>query len=59
MNAETIVIDHDILGWGNSHKDELLKHYRKFLKVDTDLGLERRRLDTDVAKYCKKTTATS
>lgn len=54
LTAETIVIDHDILGWGESHKDALLGQYRKFVRVDSDPGLERRKSDTDVAAYCKK-----
>ncbi len=48
-----VVVDYDILGWGNEHEDELLKQYQKVLKVGTEPGLERRKPDTVIASYCK------
>ncbi len=50
---KSVVIDHDILGWGNEHAEELLKQYQKVLKVGTEPGLERRKPDTVIASYCK------
>ena len=48
-----MVIDHDILGWGTEHTENLLKQYQKILKVGIETGLERRNPDTRVASYCK------
>ncbi len=54
MNAKTVVIDYDILGWGNDHEEELRKRYEKIVKVGSEPGLERRKPDVVLASYCKK-----
>jgi hypothetical protein len=54
LNAKIVVIDHDILGWGEDHREGLLKTYQKIVKVGTEPGLERRKSDLVVASYCKK-----
>ena len=48
-----VVIDHDILGWGKDHEQELLKTYQRVVMVGTEPGLERRKPDTTIASYCK------
>ncbi len=51
MKEKSVVIDHDILGWGSEHTEELLKRYQKVLKVGTEPGLERRRHDFQITRY--------
>ncbi len=50
---KSVVIDHDILGWGNERAEDLLKQCQKVLKVGSEPGLERRKPDTNIASYCK------
>src|SRR5438093_9578735 len=52
-NAKAVVVDHDILGWGEDHREELLKKYQKIVRVGSERGLERRKSDLVVASYCK------
>ena len=54
MKADTVIIDHDILGWGNDHREELLKEYRHVTSVGSEPGLERRKGDDKVALHCKE-----
>lgn len=54
MKGKRVLVDHDILGWGNQRSAELLKQYEKVLKVGSELGLERRKPDTIIASYCKE-----
>jgi hypothetical protein len=44
-----VVIDHDILGWGKEHEQELLKTYQMVHLVGGETGLERRKPDSAVA----------
>ena len=52
--ADKVVIDHDILGYGNEHEKELLEQYGKILKVGIDQELPQRSFDDKVAVFCKK-----
>ncbi len=51
--ADKVVIDHDILGWGEEQEQELAKLYTKILKVGIDAELPQRSFDVKVASYCK------
>ena len=51
--SNKVVIDKDILGWGNDHEEDLLKLYKKVLKVGADPDLPQRISDDEVASYCK------
>jgi len=53
LKEKGVIIDHDILGWGKEHEQELLKTYQRVLMVGTEKGLERRKPDTIIATYCK------
>lgn len=53
MVGDRVVIDKDILGWGNEHEEELLKQYGEVLKVGIDAELPQRSFDDKVASYCK------
>jgi hypothetical protein len=48
-----VVIDKDILGWGEEHKEKLLKHYVDVLMVGDSPNLTQRSFDREVASYCK------
>jgi len=52
--ATGVIIDHDILGWGDEHKAELLKDYGSIKPVSNDPDLPQRAFDTEIAAYCKK-----
>lgn len=52
--GEKVIIDHDVLGWGNSHQQELLKQYDQILKVGIGPELPQRSFDGEVASFCKK-----
>jgi hypothetical protein len=58
LNPKAVFIDHDILEWGEDHREELLKKYHKIMKVGSEPGLERRKSDLIVAFYCKKNVVT-
>lgn len=51
--ADKVVIDKDIVGWGNKHEEELSKDYDKILKVGIDADLPQRKHDKEIASYCK------
>jgi len=53
VKGKSVVIDHDILGWGKEHEKELLKTYQRVVIVGTEPGLERRKPDTTIASYCE------
>lgn len=53
LMTDTVIIDHDILGWGNEEQKELSKQYRRILKVGQDPELPQRSFDDKVASYCK------
>jgi len=53
LKDKGVVIDHDILGWGKEHEQELLTTYNRVVMVGTELVLQRRKLDTFIAAYCK------
>lgn len=48
-----VVIDKNILGWGNQHSEELLRKYEKIINVGGDV-LPQRSVDKEIAAYCKK-----
>ncbi len=51
--SNKVVIDKDILGWGDDNEEELLKQYDKVLKVGIDPDLPQRSFDDKVASYCR------
>ncbi|WP_075054203.1 hypothetical protein [Nitrososphaera viennensis] len=50
--AQGVLIDNDILGWANSHEDELIRIYGKIVKVGSP-DIPRRQPDHLLAAYCK------
>jgi hypothetical protein len=50
--ARNIVLDHDILGWGNEHAKELLEKYESIIQVGKHADLPQRAFDDKVAAYC-------
>jgi len=54
MLDRRIVIDHDILGWGDEHRDELLTSYSQVLQVSKHPDLPQRSFDDKIASYCKQ-----
>jgi hypothetical protein len=52
--AAKVVIDKDILGWGEEHASELLMEYREILQVSKHLELPQRSFDEKIAAYCKQ-----
>src|SRR5437899_11988463 len=52
--ATRIVIDKDILGWGEEHKRELLEKYVDVLLVSKHPDLPQRSFDETIARYCRK-----
>ena len=52
--ATKIVIDHDILGWGDEHAKELRKTYESILPVGKHEDLPQRTVDDKVAAYCHR-----
>jgi hypothetical protein len=51
--ASRIVVDYNILGWGDSHREELLKRFTEVILVGKHPDLPRRAFDQEVAAYCK------
>jgi len=49
-----VVIDHDILGWGDEHRAELLREYEGILQVSKHPDLPQRSFDDKIAAYCKQ-----
>jgi hypothetical protein len=52
--AKQIVIDKDVLGWGEEHRTELLEHYDFVLQVSKHLDLPQRSFDESIAAYCRE-----
>jgi hypothetical protein len=48
-----VVIDYNILGWGEKHREDLLKTFREVILVGKHPDLSRRSFDREVAGYCK------
>jgi len=48
-----VVIDNDILGWGNENEQKLLELYDSILKVSEDEKLPRRSSDGKLGSFCK------
>ena len=51
--ANKVVIDKDIIGWGNEHEEEISKDYNEILKVGIDSDLPQRKEDKEIASFCK------
>lgn len=51
--AFQVVIDKDILGWGDENKAELLKEYQDVLFVGDHPDLPQRSFDEKIATYCR------
>jgi hypothetical protein len=49
-----VVIDKDILGWADEHKEELLKEYNEVLQVSKHQDLPQRSFDEKIAEYCRQ-----
>lgn len=49
-----VVIDKNILGWGEAHRDELLGTYSEILEVGKHPDLSQRDFDSKIALYCLK-----
>jgi hypothetical protein len=52
--ATQVVIDHDILGWGDEHEEQLLVDYRHVLQVGKHPNLPHRGFDVTIAEYCQQ-----
>lgn len=52
--ATQVVIDKDILGWADEHKEELRSAYQNILAVGKHPDLPQRSSDKDIATYCKQ-----
>jgi hypothetical protein len=50
--ASRVLIDYNILGWGEQHRDELLGKYGDVIFVGKDSDLPRRTFDKELAAYC-------
>ncbi|HZW85282.1 MAG TPA: hypothetical protein VFE91_05210 [Nitrososphaerales archaeon] len=50
--ARRVVIDHDILGWGDENAKQLLMKYDDMLQVGKHPDLPQRAFDDKVAAYC-------
>lgn len=50
--ARKVVIDNDILGWGNDNKNNLLKLYEEVLMVGSHPDLQEGDGDQKIAAYC-------
>jgi hypothetical protein len=48
-----VVIDHDILGWGAQHMQELVREYSDVIQVSKHPDLPRRDSDSSIAAYCR------
>ena len=51
--GKKVVVDHDILGWGQEHRQELLNEYQDILEVSKHPDLPQRAFDDKIAAYCK------
>ena len=49
-----VVIDRDILGWGDEHADEMQMEYQNVLQVSKHADLPQRNSDVQNAGYCKQ-----
>ena len=52
--ARQIIIDKDILGWGDEHEKELNGKYEQVLQVGKHSDLPQRNTDETNAIYCKQ-----
>ena len=52
--ARGVIIDHDILGWGDKHENDLLKEYMVVMQVGKHPDLPQRAFDDKIAAYCKE-----
>jgi hypothetical protein len=50
--ASRVVIDYNVLGWGEEHTEDLLKRFSEVILVGKHPDLPRRSFDKDVAAYC-------
>jgi len=50
---EQVVIDKDVLGWGDEHEKELLEKYSAILQVGKHPDLPQRSFDQAIAAYCR------
>jgi len=51
--ASRVVIDYNILGWGDAHQDDLLKQFKEVIQVGKHPDLPRRSFDKEVAVFCE------
>jgi hypothetical protein len=51
--ASRVVIDYNILGWGERHMEELSGRFAEVILVGKHPDLPRRSFDSEVATYCK------
>jgi hypothetical protein len=47
-----VVIDYNILGWGEKHRAELVRKFGNVILVGKHSDLSRRSFDKEVAAYC-------
>lgn len=52
--ARRVVIDRDVLGWADTHRDELLGKYEQILQVSKHPDLPQRSFDHEIARYCEQ-----
>jgi hypothetical protein len=47
-----VVIDYNILGWGDKNREMLLKRYQEVFEVGKHVDLPRRSFDKEIATFC-------
>ena len=53
MTKRSVVIDKDLLGWADNHREQLLKEYENIICVGRDAALPQRSSDEKIALHCK------
>ncbi|MFH1327322.1 MAG: hypothetical protein ABIH76_00485 [Candidatus Bathyarchaeota archaeon] len=54
MVASKVVVDHDLGGWADKNKEELLEQWSEFLEVGKHPDLPQKSNDAALGTYCNK-----
>jgi hypothetical protein len=52
--SKRVVIDRDVLGWADEHRESLLERYESILQVSKHPDLPQRSFDQTIAAYCRR-----
>lgn len=52
--SRNLVVDHNILGWAEQRKDQLLQTYERIFRIGIGYELPQRSSDNDAALFCLK-----